>query len=61
MDVSYITQVIQAITTEISVENILAILTTVIGVAIVFVGFWWGARKVTRVVMSAFRKGRISV
>lgn len=61
MDISYIVQVIQAITSEISVENILAILTTVIGVAIVFVGFWWGARKVTRVVMSAFRKGRISV
>lgn len=61
MDIGGITQIIQAITAEISVENILAVLTTVIGVAIVFVGFWWGARKVTRVVMSAFRKGRISV
>lgn len=61
MDIAGITQIIQAITTEITVENVLAVLTTVIGVAIVFVGFWWGARKVTRVVMSAFRKGRISV
>ena len=61
MDISYITQVITAITTEITVENVLAVLTTVIGVAIVFVAFWWGARKVTQVIMSAFRKGRISV
>lgn len=61
MDVSNIQAIITAITTEITVENVLAVLTTVIGVAIVFVGFWWGARKVTRVVMSAFRKGRISV
>lgn len=61
MNIGDFTSIIQAITAEVSVENILAVLTTVIGVAVAFVFFWWGARKVTRVVMSAFRKGRLSV
>lgn len=55
------TAIIQAITSTISVEAVLNILTTVIGVAVAFVLFWWGARKVTQVVMSAFRKGRVNV
>lgn len=53
--------IISAITKVISVEQILGVLTTVIAVAVAFVFFWWGARKVTRVVMSAFRRGRLSV
>lgn len=61
MEIGNFTSIITAITSEVTVENILAVLTTVIGVAVAFVFFWWGARKVTRVVMSAFRKGRLSV
>lgn len=61
MSVGNFTQIIEAITSQVSIENILVVLTAVIGVAIGFVFFWWGGRKVASVVMSAFRKGRLSV
>ena len=32
-----------------------------IGAVILFVFFWWGIRKLTRMAMAAFRRGKLSV
>lgn len=49
------------ITGTISIGNIFTVLAAVIGIAIGFVFFWWALRKVIRIVMGAFRKGKVSV
>lgn len=53
--------VITAITAQISVSTVAEVLTYAAGIAIALVFFWWGVRKALRVLMSAFRKGRMSV
>ena len=53
--------VISAITGQISVSTVAEVLTYAAGIAIALVFFWWGVRKALRVLMSAFRKGRMSV
>lgn len=53
--------VISAITGQISVTTVAEVLTYAVGVAIALVFFWWGVRKAVRVLMSAFRRGRMSV
>lgn len=53
--------VITAITSQISVSTVAEVLTYAAGIAIALVFFWWGVRKALRVLMSAFRKGRMSV
>ena len=53
--------VITAITSQISVTTVAEVLTYAAGIAIALVFFWWGVRKALRVLMSAFRKGRMSV
>lgn len=53
--------VITAITSQISVTTVAEVLTYAAGLAIALVFFWWGVRKALRVLMGAFRKGRMSV
>lgn len=53
--------VISAITSQISVTTVAEVLTYAAGLAITLVFFWWGVRKALRVLMGAFRKGRMSV
>lgn len=53
--------VITAITSQISVSTVAEVLTYAAGLAITLVFFWWGVRKALRVLMGAFRKGRMSV
>lgn len=53
--------VITAITSQISVTTVAEVLTYAAGIAIALVFFWWGVRKALRVLMGAFRKGRMSV
>lgn len=53
--------IISAITSQISVATVAEVLTYAAGIAIALVFFWWGVRKALRVLMSAFRKGRMSV
>lgn len=53
--------VISAITGQISVSTVAEVLTYAAGIAIALVFFWWGVRKALRVLMGAFRKGRMSV
>lgn len=53
--------VISAITAQISVTTVAEVLTYAAGLAITLVFFWWGVRKALRVLMGAFRKGRMGV
>lgn len=49
------------VTSTLSIGNILTILGALIGACIVLVFFWWGLRKLIGAVMTAFKKGRLSV
>lgn len=53
--------VLTAMTSQISVSTIVAALATFITAGIGLVFMWWGVRKLVRTVMSAFRKGKLSV
>lgn len=51
--------VIDAITAQVSVQNVVSILAAAAAIAITFVFMWWGVRKVTRMVMGSARSGSI--
>lgn len=53
--------VIAAITAQISVSTVAEVLTYAAGIAVALVFFWWGVRKALRILMGAFRRGRMSV
>ena len=53
--------IIDAVTSVISPTAIVGILAGVAAVAVTFVFVWWAARKVTRIIMGATRKGKLSV
>ena len=51
--------VIDAITAQISVSSVVEVLAYAVPVCIGLVFMWWGVRKVTRLIMGAFRKGKL--
>lgn len=53
--------VLTPLTAQISVSTIVGALATFITAGIGLVFMWWGVRKLVRTVMSAFRKGKLSV
>lgn len=53
--------VISEITSQISVSTVVAVLASAAAIAVGFVFMWWGLRKVVRMIMSAVRKGKMSV
>lgn len=53
--------VITAMTGQVSVATIVGVLATVVAACIGIVFMWWGVRKAVRALMTAFRKGKISV
>lgn len=57
---SDLSSVLTAITGQITVANIVAVIAGAIGASIGLVFMWWGVRKLIRVLMSAFRKGKLS-
>ena len=61
ISVADIQVLIDAITAQINVGTVVAILAAVIGLAVTFVFMWWGIRKVASMFMSAFKKGKLSV
>lgn len=50
-----------AIASQISVSTVVEVLVYIVGITIGLVFLWWGVRKATRAIMSAFRKGKLSV
>lgn len=53
--------VITALQEQISVGTIVEVLAVAAGVGVGMVFMWWGVRKLTKVLMSAFKKGKISL
>lgn len=49
------------VTGTITISNVLTVLAIVLGTAVGFFFFWWGIRKVIRVVSKSFKSGRVSV
>ena len=57
---SAFSNVISAITAQISVTTIVEVLAYAVPLMIGIVFAWWGIRKVTRMIMGAFRKGKLN-
>lgn len=57
---SAFSNVISAITAQISVTTIVEVLAYAVPLMIGMVFAWWGIRKVTRMIMGAFRKGKLN-
>lgn len=57
---SDLSDVLTAITGQISVSTVIAVVAGAIGAAIGLVFMWWGVRKLIRVIMNAFRSGKLS-
>lgn len=53
--------IISAITGQISVSTVVAAVATMVSAGIGLVFMWWGVRKAARTLLSAFRKGRVSI
>ena len=53
--------VIDAMTSQISVSTVVGVLATLVTAGIGLVFMWWGVRKAIRSLMSAFRKGKMSL
>ncbi len=53
--------VISALTAQVSVSTIVAVLVTLVTSGIGLVFMWWGVRKALRSLMAAFRKGKMSL
>ena len=52
---------ISALTSQISVSTVVEVLAYAAGLAVGLAFMWWGVRKALRTLMSAFRKGKISI
>ena len=61
IEFSQLTRYWQAIREVIDLTDIVTVLTAVTAGAIALVFLWWGIRKVVRMLMSAFRSGKLSV
>lgn len=53
--------VITAVTGQISVSTVVGVLAAGVAACIGLVFMWWGLRKMTRTIMAAFRKGKLTV
>ena len=51
--------IVTAITGSVSVSTISTVIVSAITASIGLVFFWWAARKVTQVIFSAFRSGKL--
>ena len=53
--------IMEALTAVISWDNIVPILVGVLGVSVGLAFSWWALRKGSRMLMAAFKKGKVSV
>lgn len=53
--------VITAMTSQISVGSVVAVIASTVTAGIGLVFMWWGVRKAVRALMKAFQKGKTSV
>lgn len=55
------TSVLTALQGQISVSTVVEVLAVAAGAAVGLAFMWWGVRKLAKVLMSAFRKGKVSL
>lgn len=55
------TAVLTALQGQISVSTVVEVLAVVVAACVGLAFMWWGVRKVIRALMSAFKKGKVSV
>lgn len=53
--------VLTALQEQISVSTVVSVLAIAAGAAVGLAFMWWGVRKLVRVLMSAFKKGKVSL
>lgn len=53
--------VISAITSQISVSTVVAVLAAAVGAGIGLTFMWWGLRKMIKVLMKAFKTGKLEM
>lgn len=53
--------VLTALQAQISVSTVVEVLTVAATAAVGLAFMWWGVRKLVKVLMSAFKKGKISL
>ncbi|MBQ8239829.1 MAG: hypothetical protein IJZ38_03165 [Bacteroides sp.] len=53
--------VIDAMTAQISVATVVGVLAVVVAACVGLAFMWWGLRKAISALMSAFKKGKVSV
>lgn len=58
---SAFTSVLTALQEQISVSSVVEVLAVLAGAAVGLAFMWWGVRKLVRVIMSAFKKGKVSL
>lgn len=58
---SDVSSIISAITSQISVTSVVGVIAGALGISVGLAFVWWVARKGVRTLMSAFRKGKVSV
>lgn len=61
VSVSDFTAVLTALQSQISVSTVVGVLAAAATAAVGLAFMWWGVRKLTRVLMSAFKKGKVSL
>lgn len=55
------TNVLSQLQAQISVSTVVEVLAVTAGACVGLAFMWWGVRKLTRALMSAFRKGKVSL
>lgn len=59
--VSDFQSILDAVTAQVSVSTIVGVVAAVAAIAVALVFMWWGVRKGVGMLMSAFRKGKLTV
>lgn len=58
VSVSDFQSIISALTGQISVSTIVAVIASVVGITVGIAFMWWGARYASRKIMAALKKGK---
>lgn len=61
VDASAYSSLFDILTAQLNVESIVGVIAAILGVCVGLVFLWWGARKALRMLMSAFKKGKVSI
>lgn len=52
---------LDALTAQLNVSSMVSVLSLVVASAVGLAFAWWGIRKVVKIIMAAFKRGRVSV